>query len=89
MVCTKEEVSEFQLAQALLECNRLVGQMCPREIRLEVNLCVADIVSRWIAQQSSTREEADALYDTMCKGGAIGTAEERGRKFFAERRRDC
>ena len=83
-----EEVTEFQLAQALLECNRLVGQMCPREIRSEVNLCVADIVGRWIAQQSSTREEADTLYDKMCKGGAIGTAEERGRKFFAERRLD-
>jgi len=80
-----KKVDEFQLAQALLQANSLVGVMSPREVRQEVNDCIRNIVVRWILENSPTDEEGERLYEAIKKDGPIKMAESKGFELWEER----
>ena len=85
MKVTSKKVNEFQLAQALLQVNSLVGVMSPREVRQEVNECIRNIVVRWILEHSPTDEEGELLYEAIKKDGPIRMAESKGFELWKER----
>ena len=85
MNVTCKKVNEFQLAQALLQVNSLVGVMSPREVRQEVNECIRNIVVRWILEHSPTDEEGERLYEAIKKDGPIRMAESKGFELWKEK----
>ena len=69
-----EEVTEFELMQAVWDCSRYVEGLPTREETSAIKAVSCQLMMRWIDQQDLSREEKFKLLDEVTKPGPIDKA---------------